>query len=56
MYNRGELNNVDRFIAFLGMDIKVRDLGAYRGRRKLTKKGDPEIRRLLFHGTSSAAI
>ena len=55
MYNRGEFNNGDCFIAFLGLDIKVRDSGTYRGRRKLTKKGDPEVRRLLFNGARNAA-
>lgn len=55
MYNRGEFSNVDCFIAFLGLDIKVRDSGTYRGRRKLTKKGDPEVRRLLFNGARNAA-
>lgn len=55
MYHRGEFGNVDRFIAFLGLDVRVRDSGTFRGRRKLTKKGDPEIRRLLFNGARSAA-
>ena len=27
----------------------MRDSGKFRGRRKLTKKGDPEIRRLLYN-------
>lgn len=55
MYNRGEFRNVNCFIAFLGLDIRVRDSGTYRGRRKLTKKGDPEVRRLLFNGARNAA-
>ncbi len=55
MYHRGEFSNVDRFVAFLGLDIRVRDSGAYKGRRKLTKKGDPEVRRLLFNGARAAA-
>ena len=33
----------------MGMDVRVRESGQWRGRRKLTKKGDPEIRRLLFN-------
>lgn len=55
MYHRGEFSNVDRFIAYLGLDIKVRDSGTFKGRRKLTKKGDPEVRRLLFNGARAAA-
>jgi transposase len=48
-YHRGELRRADAFIAFLGMDVRVRESGPYRGRRKLTRKGDPELRRLLFN-------
>lgn len=55
LYGRGEFANADRFIAFLGLDVRVRDSGCYRGRRKLTKRGDPEIRRLLFNGARSVA-
>jgi transposase len=55
MYQRGEFSNADRFIAFLGLDVRVRDSGTYKGRRKLTKKGDTEVRRLLFNGARAAA-
>jgi transposase len=48
-YHRGEFRRADAFIAFLGMDVRVRESGQYRGRRKLSKKGDPELRRLLFN-------
>ncbi len=41
------LRSSDAFIAFLGLDVRVRDSGTCRGRRKLTKQGDPELRRLL---------
>lgn len=55
MYHRGEFRTVDQFVAFLGLDVRVRDSGTFRGRRKLTKKGDPEVRRLLFNGARAAA-
>ena len=55
MYHRGEFSSADRFIAFLGLDVRVRDSGTFKGRRKLTKKGDPEVRRLLFNGARAAA-
>jgi transposase len=42
------LQHADACIAFLGLDVRVRDSGAWRGRRKLTKKGNPELRCLLF--------
>ena len=48
-HHRGPFRSADAFIAFMGMDVRVRDSGKYRGRRKLTKKGDSELRRLLFN-------
>ncbi len=48
-YHRGQFRSGDSFIAFMGMDVRVRDSGKFRGRRKLTKKGDSELRRLLFN-------
>lgn len=53
-FRRGRFKNSDAFIAYLGMDVKVRDSGTYRGRRKLSKKGDPELRRLLFNAAMAA--
>jgi len=48
-YHRGQFTRADAFIAFMGMDVQVRDSGQFPGRRKLTKKGDSELRRLLFN-------
>lgn len=48
-YHRGQFLKADAFIAFMGLDVRVRDSGKFRGRRKLTKKGDSELRRLLFN-------
>ena len=48
-WHRGDFSNVDAFVAFLGLDVRVRQSGCWQGRRKLTKKGDGEIRRLLFN-------
>jgi transposase len=48
-YHRGAFRSADAFIAFMGLDVRIRDSGQMRGRRKLTKKGDPELRRLLFN-------
>lgn len=47
-FNRGPFKKSDAFIAFLGLDVRVRDSGQSRGKRKLTKQGDPELRRLLY--------
>lgn len=38
----------DHFVAYIGLDVRVRDSGARRGRRALSKQGDAELRRLLF--------
>ncbi len=54
-FHRGSFRHSDAFIAFLGLDVRVRDSGQARGRRKLTKKGDPELRRLLFLAAMQAA-
>ncbi|MEJ2331076.1 MAG: transposase [Gammaproteobacteria bacterium] len=48
-FHRHDFRNADAFVAFIGLDVRVRDSGKFRGRRKLTKKGDPEIRRLLYN-------
>jgi transposase len=54
-FQRGEFENADAYIAFLGMDLRVADSGQMNGRRSLSKKGDSEIRRLL-HNAASAGI
>ncbi|MFJ3487943.1 IS110 family transposase, partial [Pseudomonas sp. NPDC090202] len=51
---RGEFKNADAYIAYLGLDLRVSDSGNKSGRRRLSKKGDPEIRR-LGHNASMAA-
>jgi transposase len=47
-YHRGAFANSDTFIAFIGMDVRLRESGRYKGKRKLTKRGESEIRRLLY--------
>jgi transposase len=54
-FRRGAFKNADAFIAFLGLDVRVRESGTFRGRRKLTKKGDPELRRLLYMAAMQAS-
>lgn len=53
-FQRGHFSRSDAFIAFLGLDVRVRDSGTFRGRRKLTKQGDPELRRLLYLAAMTA--
>jgi transposase len=38
----------DQFVAYIGLDTRVRDSGQHIGRRALTKQGDAELRRLLY--------
>lgn len=54
LFHRGSFKSADAFIAFIGMDVRVRDSGKCRGRRKLTKRGDPEVRRLLYMAAMTA--
>ncbi|MBA1146495.1 transposase [Ectothiorhodospiraceae bacterium WFHF3C12] len=54
-YNRGAFVSADAFIAFIGMDVRVRDSGRSKGKRKLTKQGDPELRRLLYLAAMTAS-
>ncbi len=54
-YHRGEFRKADAFVSFIGLDVRVRESGRFKGQRKLTKKGNPEIRRLLFNAARSGA-
>jgi transposase len=47
-YHRGSFASGDAFISYLGLDVRIRESGYYKGKRKLTKRGEPELRRLLF--------
>lgn len=53
-FDRGEFTSADAFVAYLGMDVRVRDSGRFVGRRKLTKRGDSEYRRLLYNAAMTA--
>jgi transposase len=48
-YLRGEFRSADSFVAYLGLDVRVRESGRFSGRRKLTKQGDAECRRILYN-------
>jgi transposase len=47
-YHRGAFASSDAFVSYLGLDIRIRESGYFKGKRKLTKRGEPELRRLLF--------
>lgn len=54
IYQRGHFRSSDAFVAFLGLDVQARDSGTQRGRRKLSKRGNAELRRLLYTAAMSA--
>lgn len=54
-FMRGDFKGADAFIAFLGMDLRVSKSGQKDNRRSLTKRGDPEVRRLLYVAAMAAS-
>lgn len=54
-FQRGDFKNGDAFIAFLGLDLRIADSGKKKGRRCLSKRGDPEARRLMHNAAMSAS-
>jgi transposase len=45
---RKVFDHPDRFVASVGLDVRVRDSGQRRGQRALWKQGDAELRRLVY--------
>jgi len=54
VFHRGAFASADAFVAFIGMDIRVRESGKFKGKSKLSKRGEAEVRRLLYCATQSA--
>lgn len=48
VYHRGAFAGSDAFVSFIGFDVRIRESGKYKGQRKLSKRGEAEIRRLLY--------
>ena len=53
-FHRGAFASSDAFVAFIGLDVRLRESGKYKGKRKLTKCGEAETRRLLFCASQGA--
>ena len=51
---RVPFRNADAFVAFTGFDLRAKDSGQKVGRRRLSKRGPAELRRLLFTAAMSA--
>jgi transposase len=54
-FARVPLRNSDAAVAFVGFDPRAKDSGQFSGRRRLSKRGPAELRRLLFNGARSAS-
>lgn len=54
VFHRGAFAGSDAYVAFIGLDIRVRESGKFKGQRKLTKCGEAEIRRLLYCAAQAA--
>jgi transposase len=48
------LKNADAFVAFTGLDPRPDDSGQHQGKRRLSKRGPSELRRLLYLAALSA--
>lgn len=55
LFARVPLRNSDAAVAFVGLDPRAKDSGQATGRRRLSKRGPAELRRLLFNGARSAS-
>lgn len=51
---RVPFRNADALVAFIGYDPRANDSGHKAGRRRLSKRGSGELRRLLFNAAMSA--
>ncbi|MGA8863048.1 MAG: IS110 family transposase [Gallionella sp.] len=51
---RVPLQSADAFVAFTGLDPRPDDSGQHRGKRRLSKRGSSELRRLLYVAAMSA--
>lgn len=48
IYHRGVFSSADAFVAYIGFDVRLRESGRFKGKRKITKRGPAEVRRLLY--------
>jgi len=55
LFDRVPLNRSDAAVAFVGLDPRACDSGLKRGRRRVSKRGPGELRRLLYNCAQAAA-
>jgi transposase len=54
LFSRIEFSNADAVVAYSGLDPRANDSGTKVGRRRLSKRGDPQLRRQLYLAAFSA--
>jgi len=54
VFHRGAFAGADAFVSFIGLDIRVRESGKFKGKCKLSKRGEAELRRLLYCAAQGA--
>jgi len=55
LFDRVPLSRSDAAVAFVGLDPRACDSGLKRGRRRVSKRGPGELRRLLYNCAQAAA-
>jgi transposase len=55
-FARGEFATADSLVAFVGLDPRTHESGEWRGKKRLSKKGDPYVRRALYMAAMSASL
>jgi transposase len=55
LFDRIAFKTADQVVAFVGLDPRPCDSGKHQGRRRITKRGDSELRRLLHNAAMAAA-
>ncbi|RYG71168.1 IS110 family transposase [bacterium] len=53
-FERGEFKSAESFVAYLGLDPVACDSGSHRGQRRISKKGDPMVRKTLYMAATAA--
>jgi transposase len=55
LLNRVQFTSADALVAYCGLDPRANDSGAKRGRRTLSKRGSPHLRRAMYLAAFGAA-
>jgi transposase len=53
IFDKGVFESSDQLVAMVGLDIRLRQSGKHRGLEKLTKRGDPLVRKLLTESANA---